>query len=687
MVAFVHDARFGRIGHFVFLYNSEEFVARLNRLPRTGPRPTYSVQSILPDRMSTGHLTRGAMSIIPPNLNHGDIGIFATAHTAGAQSTTHTSTAQRSSINIGGSLFGTPSESSRSRLDYHDSIAPRIPGAQLTASSSTLQQTSTDTRGGHFAASSNNLTNATHPHIQGYVPPTAFAPDTSFTQSPGVYSASDFDASGRLSSSDRTFNNPYPGIRPRPQSADAHPKDESSISYANHTIALEPSQTTRKAPSQAQASTDSARAGASSASASLDTQESWGTRLRETILAEAAPLRFPLPTPATGGAPPFNPQSQFMAAPAPARAGMSPSLATLQDQGVTDFIRPPRPRRSAGSGQDGRQVSQSRTAAAHGGHTTSGLRPSLQAQAMSGSDGAGSSASRPVTSQADTMYGPAGFPLLPPYQRHPGAPVTAVGRGPSLPATLRAQYTTTPAPTGAGMADFARHDLFGTSASSRPQLTSQPTQDGRQAPQPNYNAAAALRRVNADLQEFMKTLPTTGSSRADNSARPVTSQTRSMTASAEPGSSSDTAIVIDNQVTSAPATGGGSAPTLPGNLQATSLTASAGHGSPSVPVIPRAAPTPATGGDGGGVSLPPVTDASQAQSLTASAEAGMSSLPVDPQVTSAVAVISGGVSSLSGAPQAASMADAGSDSSGGPPRKKRKLGEEKSKGSQRRTKK
>ena len=341
----------GRIGHFVFLYNSEEFVARLNRLPRTGPRPTYSVQSILPDRMSTGHLTRGAMSIIPPNLNHGDIGIFATAHTAGAQSTTHTSTAQRSSINIGGSLFGTPSESSRSRLDYHDSIAPRIPGAQLTASSSTLQQTSTDTRSGPFAASSNNLTNATHPHIQGYVPPTAFAPDTSFTQSPGVYSAPDFDASGRLSSSDRTFNNPYPGIRPRPQSADAHPKDESSISYANHTIALEPSQTTRKAPSQAQASTDSARAGASSASASLDTQESWGTRLRETILAEADPLRFPLPTPATGGAPPFNPQSQFMTAPAPApaRAGMSPSLATLQDQGVTGSIRPPRPRRSAGT--------------------------------------------------------------------------------------------------------------------------------------------------------------------------------------------------------------------------------------------------------------------------------------------------------------------------------------------------
>ena len=689
MVVFVHDARFGRIGHYVFLYNSEEFVARLNRLPRTGPRPTYSVQSLLPDRMSTGHLIRGAMSIIPPDLNHGDIGIFATAHTAGAQSTAHTSTAQRSSFNIGGSLFATPSESSRSRLDYHDSIAPRIPGAQLTASSPTLQQTSTDTGGGPSAASTNNLTNATHPHIQGYVPPTAFAPDTSFTQSPGAYPDSDVDASGRLSSDDWTFNNPYPGIRPRPQPADARPKDESSISYANHTIALEPSQTTRKAPSQAQASTDSARAGASSASAALDTRESWGTRLRETILAEAALLRFPLPTPATGGAPPFNPQSQFMTAPAPApaRAGMSPSLATLQDQGVTGCIRPPRPRRSAGSGQDGRQVSQSRTAAPHGGHTTSGLRPSLQAQAMSGSDGAGSSASRPATSQADTMYGPAGFPLLPPYQRHPAAPVTAGARGPSLPATLRVQYTTPPAPAGAGMIDFARHDLFSTSASSRPQLTLQPAQDGRQAPQPNYSAAAALRRVNADLQEFMKTLPTTGSGGVDNSARPITSQTQSMTASAEPGSSPDSAIVIDNQVTFTPATGAGRAPTLPGNLQATSLTASAGHGSPNIPVNPQAASTPATGGDGGGVSLPPVTDASQAQSLTASTETGMPTLPVDPQVISAAAMDRDGVSSFSGAPKAASITDAGSDSSGGPPGKKRKLGEEKAKSSQRRTKK
>ena len=237
------------------------------------------------------------------------------------------------------------------------------------------------------------------------------------------------------------------------------------------------------------------------------------------------------------------------------------------------------------------------------------------------------------------------------------------------------------------MTDFARHDLFGSSASSRPQLTPQPAQDGRQAPQPNYNAAAALRRVNADLQEFMKTLPTTGSGGADNSARPITSQTQSMTASAEPGSSPDTAIVIDNQVTSTPTTGGGSAPTLPGNLQATSLTASAGRGSPTIPVNLQAASTPATGGDGGGVSLPPITDASQAQSLTASAEAGIPSLPVDPQVISAAAMDSGGVSSLSGAPQAASMTDAGSDSSGGPPRKKRKLGEKKSKGPQRRTKK
>lgn len=569
MIVFVHDVQFGRTGHFVFLYNSEEFVARLNRQLPTGPPSAFSVHSILPDLMSTGHLTRGAMSIIPPNLHRGDIGISVTPRIAGAQSTAPTSTVQRSGIDIGGGLFATPSESSYSRLAYHDSIAPHTAGAQLTASTHTLQQPGTDTGGSSSATSSNNPTTATHPHLRGSMPPTASAPYTSFTQPLGGHLAPDFDASGRTFSDDRTFiNNPYSAIHARPQPADAHRNDEPSTGTADRTTAPKPDRTARKTPSQAQTSTGSAGAGASSASAAPETQESWGTHLREIILTEAAPLRFPLPTPATGGAAPFNSQSQSMTAPAPAGAGMYPSLATLQAQDMIGFIRPPdsrpphgsRPRLSTGSGQDGRQVSQSRNAAAHGGHTTSGLRPSLQAQAMSGSDGAGSSASRPATSQADIMGGPAGFPLLSPYQRHPAAPVIAGDRGPP---------------------------------------------------------------------------------------RSATSQAQSMTASAGPGSSPDNAIVIDNRVTS----------------------------------------TPATGGDGGGVSFPPVSGASQAQSLTASAEAGVPSLTVDPHVMSAAATNSGGVYSLSGASEAASTIDAGSDSNRGPSRKKRKRSEKQLEDSLGRTKK
>lgn len=559
MVAFVHNARFGRTGHFVFLYNGEEFVARLNRQPRTGTPAAFSVHSILPDRMSTGHLTRGAMSIIPPNLHCGDIGISVTPHTAGVQSTASTSTAQRSSINVGGGLFATPSESSHSRLDYHDSVAPHTAGAQLTTSTPTSQQPSTDTGGGSSATPSNNPTIATHSLLRGFVPPTASAPYTSSTQPLGGHPASDFDASGRTSSNDWTSNNPCPAIRPSPQPADTHPNDRPSS--ANRTT--KPYQTARKAPSQAEASNDSAEAGASSSSAAPE----WGTHLRETILAEAAPLRFPLPTPATGGAPPFSSLARLRTALAPAGAGISPSLATREAHGMTGFIRPPdsrpphgsRPRLSTGSGQDGRQVSQSRNAAAYGGHRTSGLRHSLLAQATSGSDGADTS-TRSATPRADTMGGPAGFPLLTPYQRHPAAPVAAGDRGPP---------------------------------------------------------------------------------------RSATSQAQSMTASAGPGSSPDNAIVIDNRVTS----------------------------------------TPATGGDGGGVSFPPVSDASQAQSLTASAKAGVPSLTVDPQVMSAAATNSGGVSSLSGAPQAASTIDAGSDSNEGPSRKKRKRSEKQLEDSHGRTKK
>ncbi|GAB7330223.1 hypothetical protein MBLNU13_g01884t1 [Cladosporium sp. NU13] len=489
MIAFVHDARFGRIGHFVFLYNSEEFVARLNRQPRIGTPPASSVHSILPDRMSTGHLTRGAMSIIPPDLHYGDIGISVTPHTAGAQSTGHTSTAQRSSIDIGGGLVATPTKSSHSRPEHHDSVAPHNTGAQLTASH-TLQQPGTDTGGGSSATPSYKLYSFLHDHIRGFVPPPASAPDTSSTQSPGAYPIPDFHASGRPTSSDRTFNNRYSAIRPRPQPADAHPNDRPSTGSANRPIALEPSHTAREAPSQAQASTGSARAGASSSSAAPETHESWGTRLRETVLAESASHR-PLSTPATGG------------------------------------------------------------------------------------------------------Y------LLPPFQQYSTAPVTA-GRVPSRPPTSQAQPMTAHAPTGAGMTEFARHGLFGLPASSRPPLTTQPAQDGRQAPQSNDNAAATFRRAKADLKEFMKNLSTTGS--------------------AGPGSSPDTAIL-------------------------------------------------------------------QAQSTAAPAEAGVPSLPVDPQAISAAATDSGGVSSLSGAPQATSITDASSDSSGGPPRKERKLSEKESKGSQRRTKK
>jgi hypothetical protein len=367
------------------------------------------------------------------------------------------------------------------------------------------------------------------------VPPTASAPYTSSTQPLGGHPASDFDASGRTSSNDWTSNNPCPAIRPSPQPADTHPNDRPSS--ANRTT--KPNQTARKAPSQAEASNDSAEAGASSSSAAPE----WGTHLRETILAEAAPFRFPLPTPATGGARPFSSLAQLMTALAPAGAGNSPSLATREAQGMTGFIRPPdsrpphgsRTRLSTGSGQDGLRDSQSRNAAAHGAHRTPGLRHSLLTQATSGSGGADNSA-RPVTSQTQSTA------------------ASTSGRG-----------------------------------------------------------ASSLS---------------------------VTSHAQSMTTSAGPGSSSGTAIAIDDQVASTPATGSGSAPTLPDKLQATSLIASTEPGSPSVSVNPQAESTPATGG--------------------------------------------GGIPSSLVVPSAESVAGSGS---GGPHRKKRKLSAKDSEGSERHTKK
>lgn len=724
MIAFVHDPQFGRIGHYVFLYNSEEFVARLNRLPQTVPRVPSSVQSILPDRMSTGHLTRGTMSIIPPDLHHGDEGIFVTPHTAGAQSTANTSTAQRSSIDIGGGLLATTSGSPYSRLRYHDSVASHTAGAQSTASTPALQQLRTDTGGGFSATSTSNPVTAAHPYIRGSVPPPASAPDTSSTRSPGAYPASGLDASGRLFSSDWTFNNRHPAMRPIPQPADAHPKDRPNTSSANRTTALEPNQTARKTPSQAQASNDSAGAGAPSASAVPEAQESWGTDLRTTILAEArtASYRSYIPamsTPAIGGAFPFNPQAQSRTAFAAARVGNFPSYPTSQTQDMTGAIRPggssrrsgSRPRPSTGAGQDRLQVSQSHNAAAYGGYKTSGIRPPLQAQTTSGSDGTGSSA-RPATSQAHSMAASAGFPLLPPFQQHPATPVTA-GRVPSPPAASQAV-----------MRDHYRQRLLGLPTSSHPQLAPQPAQNGSQASQSNNNAAANMGRRNAEPEESMKAQSTTDSDGVDISARPATPharftaastggggvstlstplQAQSTNASAGPGSSPHNAIVIDNEVTSTPATGGGNAPTIPGNLQATPLTASAAPDSPSVSVNLQVESTPGTGGGdvpsslfvsptesvagSGSDGASSLIANSQAQSTAAPAEAGVPSLPVDQQATSAAATDNGGVSSPSGVPQAASTTGAGSDNNGGTSGNKRKRSEQESEGSQRRTKK
>jgi hypothetical protein len=119
--------------------------------------------------------------------------------------------------------------------------------------------------------------------------------------------------------------------------------------------------------------------------------------------------------------------------------------------------------------------------------------------------------------------------------------------------------------------------------------------------------------------------------------------------------------------------------------------ASADAGVPTVSTNPHAASRPAT--DGGGVpSLPVVPSAESATGSGGndSAETGGSTVFVTSQAVSPTATGSGGVSSSPVVPQRASITYAAPDSSGGPPRKKRKLEgkleEKQSKDSQDRTK-
>jgi hypothetical protein len=136
-----------------------------------------------------------------------------------------------------------------------------------------------------------------------------------------------------------------------------------------------------------------------------------------------------------------------------------------------------------------------------------------------------------------------------------------------------------------------------------------------------------------------------------------------------------------------PATGGVSTSHLPANLQAPSTTAPAGPGVPDIPINPHAVSGPASGGDGGGVTFPPVTVTPQSQFLAASAGAGDPAVSGIPQAASTPASGGGGDPPSLILPQRASTTSAASNSSGGPLRKKRKLDEKQSKAPQGRAKK
>lgn len=242
---------------------------------------------------------------------------------------------------------------------------------------------------------------------------------------------------------------------------------------------------------------------------------------------------------------------------------------------------------------------------------------------------------------AGANIGPNEIPHFAPSQAQP--PITSAGAGDSSSSTTsQAQPTTTTAPANVGTSSslatsqtqtrvgHVRPGVPRRPAASRPIFSAGGGQDELQAPRWN-NAAAARGRSAAGLRAFLQAEARNGSAGAGSSSRAATPQAQSMAASAEPGSSRDTAIVIDSQ--------------------AMSMTAPAGLGVSSIPVIQQSAATPAAGGvnvstpvtgdDGGGALSPPlVTDTPQDESLTASA-GPVPTIPINPQAVSAPATYGG----------------------------------------------
>jgi len=806
MTTFVHNPRLGKTGHYKFLYSSEEFVAHLLS---QGPSITPSALSILPDGMSTGHLTRGALSTIPPDLQHQNTGAgsrpqdlsYVTPYTAGVQSLAPSPALQPPSTGTGDGSSATPSNNPDTHLQDHNSVVPHTAGTQPTASIFTSQQPSIGNGNGYSVPPNNYPTSFADPHYQRPMPPPASTTNARSMQSRGASPAPGLDASGPSSSNARNSSNRRPAFSPHPQPCAIQSNDRASAGLTNHPLAPAPApapsasqqeETVRRgsAPASdhnnaaaamnrgtnglkilapAPTTTDPVGARAPSPPATPQAQSgagSAGGSLQAAQLRAAAafigPNGHPRLAPSQAQAPTISAgagdsstsatsQAQSATTSAPATVDTLSSLATSQAQTRTGHARRPggsgrpsasRPRSSTGSGADGLQTSRSEFAAMVKRGTAV-----LEDWARKKSAGTGKSPG-PATSQAQSMAAsarPPGGYILSPFQQA-SAPTRSAGDGDSSqPATSQSQSTTTPAPRAGTPSSRApqqtrtqtgsiRPGVPRRRAAMRPIFSAGGGQDELQAPRSN-NAAGANRRSRAGLRGILQAeAARNGSAGAGSFSHAATSQAQPTAASAESGSSSNTAIV--NDAMSTPATGGGSAPTLPVNQQTISTTAPAGL-VPTIPVNSQSAVTPATGGDGGGASSPPVTNTpqdqslvastvsvntqpvstpatggggnwsylivppieftpdsgndgvssptatSQAQSMAASAGADVPSLPANPQAAS----VSAGASSFSVASQRAPTNGAGSDNSGGPPRKKRKLDEKQSKDSPGRTKK